>query len=327
MNVVAALAVGFVLDLLLGDPPRLPHPVVGIGKMIAWLERLFRGILPATSRGELVGGAIVVVVVAAVSFCLPFFLLSAIARVQPWAAWALECLVCYQVLATRCLGDAGMKVREALARDDLGGARSAVAMIVGRDTAGLDASAVTRATVETVAENASDGVVAPLFYFAVGGAPLALLYKAINTMDSMLGYKNGKYLYFGRVAARLDDVANYIPARLTALLMIPAAALAGLDWRNALRIFRRDRNNHGSPNSGHPEAACAGALGIRLGGDSMYGGRLVRKPTLGDPAREPEPEDIRRSVRLLYGCAALCFVLCGCGMALAAAFSKGTAWN
>lgn len=323
-----ALLLGFALDLLLGDPPRWPHCVVAIGKMIAWLEKTIRSALPPTSRWELAGGGVLVALVAAVSFGIPFFALAALARAHPRAALALEIVVCYQVLATKCLRDAGLRVYRALADGDLPRAREAVAMIVGRDAAGLDEEGVIRAAVETVAENASDGVVAPMLYFTVGGAPLAILYKAINTMDSMLGYKNDTYLYFGRIAAKIDDVANYLPARITGALMVLAAALCRFDWRNALRICRRDRRAHASPNSGYPEAACAGALGVRLGGDAMYGGRLIAKPTLGDRVREVEPEDIRRAARLLYAAAVLCLVLCCGGYLLIAALFRGYApWN
>ena len=312
------------MDLAFGDPPKMPHVVVGMGKMIAWLEKMLRRIVPATPFGELAGGILLVAVAASLSFCLPFFLLSSLARTYPALALAGESIVCYQVLATKCLRDASMSVFAALKKGDLTEARKAVGMIVGRDTAGLDASAVTRATVETVAENASDGVIAPMLYFAVGGAPLALLYKAINTMDSMLGYKDEKYFYFGRAAARLDDFANYVPARLTAFLMIASAAVCGFNWRNAARMYRRDRNAHTSPNAGHPEAVCAGALEIRLGGDSTYRGRLVHKPSLGDPVREAEAEDIRRANRLLYGCAFLCFALCIVSLHLLMYFREGT---
>ena len=324
MDTLIALTIGFTLDLLLGDPPRMPHVVVGIGKTIAWLEKALRRILPASKRGELAAGAVLVLLVASLAFCVPYFALSAAARFHPNLGLALECFVCYQILATKCLRDASMRVYNELTAGSLAGARQAVGMIVGRDTAELDAAAVTRATVETVAENASDGVVAPMLYFAVGGAPLALLYKAINTMDSMLGYKNDKYLYFGRAAARLDDVANYIPARLTALFLILAALACRLDWRNAVRIHRRDHAAHTSPNAGHPEAACAGALDIRLGGDSAYGSRLVHKPSIGDPLREIETEDIRRANRLLYACASLCFVFCCAGLLLFATLSERT---
>ena len=326
MSHLTALAVGLALDLLLGDPPRLPHPVVAIGRLIAWLERLLRKLLPAGARGETAAGAILVIVVAAVSFCVPLLIVTVAERHGFWLRTALESIVCYQALATKCLRDAAMRVYRALADGDIAGARNAVAMIVGRDTVELDASAVTRATVETVAENASDGVVAPMLYFALGGAPLVLLYKAINTMDSMLGYKNETYLHFGRSAARLDDIANFIPARLTALLMVPAAALVGLDWRGAARIGRRDGRNHTSPNAGYPEAACAGALGIVLGGTSSYGGTQIVKPTLGEPTRPVEAADIPRTCRLLYACSLLCFAACSCALLAVAAAKGGWTW-
>lgn len=318
MNALIALTAGFLLDLVFGDPLRMPHGVVAIGKGIARTERTLRRRFPATRRGELAGGIVLVGIIAALSFCIPYLIVTVAGRLHPVFRLVLEAFICYQTLATKCLRDASMAVYQALAQGDLSGARKAVGMIVGRDTAELDAQAVIRATVETVAENASDGVVAPMCCFAVGGAPLAVLYKAINTMDSMLGYRNDKYLYFGRAAARLDDVANFIPARLTALLMLPAAALCGLDWRGAFRVCRRDRTAHTSPNAGYPEAACAGALGIRLGGDSVYGGKVVHKPALGDSSRGIEPEDIRRVNRLLYGCAWLCFFVCCAGIFWAA---------
>lgn len=328
MKALIALTSGFVLDLLLGDPPRMPHMVVLIGKTVARLEKMLRWIFPANSGGELVGGMLLVVIVASVSFLFPYWALIHAFRWNPYVAVALESLVCYQILATKCLRDTSMRVYAELSRGDLAEARKAVGMIVGRDTARLDGPAIVRATVETVAENTSDGVVAPMLYFAVGGAPLAILYKAINTMDSMLGYKNKKYLYFGWAAARLDDIANFIPARLTALLTVVAAALLRLDWRGSLRIYRRDHAAHTSPNAGHPEAACAGALGIRLGGDSTYGGHVVHKPTLGDSRREVEPDDIRRANRLLYGCAVLCYAVCCAGMAAYPVFGKGLPpWN
>ncbi len=328
MSHAIALAAGFLLDLAAGDPLWLPHPVVAIGRLIARLEKWLRRLFSATPRGELFGGAVLVAVVASLSFGVAYGAVAIVSHANHWAGAALESFLCYQTLATKCLRDAGMTVFDELARGDLPAARRAVGRIVGRDTDSLDNGGVARATVETVAENSSDGVVAPLLYFAVGGAPLAVLYKAINTMDSMLGYKNDKYLYFGRAAARLDDVANFVPARLTALLMIPAAALAGLDWRGAARTVRRDRLNHTSPNSGHPEAACAGALGVRLGGGSHYGGRLVAKPAIGDDGRAIEAEDIRRAGRLLYWTAVLCFVLCaGCVVITRFLIDGAIAWN
>lgn len=310
MTIAAALVIGYFFDLLLGDPLWLPHPVVLIGRLIAWLEKTVRPLFPATPEGERRSGALLVVIVCAVAVFAPLFVLATAYAFMHWFGFLLECLVCYQVLATRCLRDAAKKVYDRLADRDLAGARKAVGEIVGRDAQALDAEGITRATVETVAENSSDGVVAPMLFFAVGGAPLALLYKAINTMDSMLGYKNEKYLHFGRAAARLDDVANFVPARVTAVLMIPAAAMAGLDWRGALRIWRRDKNNHASPNAGHPEAACAGALGVRLGGDSSYGGKVVSKPTLGDRTRPLTADDIVRANRLLYATSILSLLAC-----------------
>lgn len=310
MTVAIALAAGYFLDLLLGDPPWLPHPVVAIGRVISWLERIIRGALPKTEREEKIGGAILVGMVLMISFVVSFTVLSIAYRIDYRLGVLFECVICYQVLATKCLRDAGALVYKELERGDLPAARRAVARIVGRDTAALDAPGVTRATVETVAENSSDGVVAPMLYFAIGGAPLALAYKAVNTMDSMVGYRNERYRYFGSAAARLDDAANFIPARLTGVLLIAAAALACLDWKNALHIWKRDSRNHASPNAGHPESACAGALGVQLGGDSWYEGKLASKPTIGDALRNIVPEDIPRANRLLYFVSGLCFLLC-----------------
>ena len=310
MSAVAVLAVAFILDLVLGDPAWLPHPVVAIGRAIAWLEKVLRRVFPQTPRGEVEAGAVLVVLICLAAFFSTFLLLHLLARLDHRLAFVAECYLGYQLLATRCLADAAEKVFEPLARGDLAAARQAVGMIVGRDTAELSEAGVARATVETVAENASDGVVAPLLYMAIGGLPLAMLYKAINTMDSMIAYKNDKYLHFGRVAARLDDIANFLPARITARLMVHAADLCRLDSKNAWKIYLRDRGKHTSPNAGHPESACAGALGVQLGGDSIYFGKVVHKPTLGDPLRDIEPADIRRSKRLLYATALVALVWC-----------------
>lgn len=328
MSPLIVLPAGFLLDLMFGDPRWMPHCVVVIGKLIALMERICRRLFPKTARGELVGGTVLTICVVLAAFVAAHAVIAMAAKAHPLAGTAVQIFICYQALATKCLADAGKQVYGKLALGDLDGARRAVAGIVGRDTAALDADAVTRATVETVAENTSDGVVAPMFYFALGGAPLALAYKAINTMDSMLGYKNQRYLHFGRASARLDDVANYVPARLTALLMIAAAAPCGLDWRRAWRTIRRDGRNHTSPNAGYPEAACAGALGVRLGGDSAYGGVVVRKPSIGDATRDIEPDDIRRANRILYAAACLCFILCYGGFLIARHVTDGmTAWN
>ena len=300
MMTVWAVLGGFVLDALFGDPAWLPHPVVYMGKAISKLEKFLRPRLPKTPQGELLGGAIV-------AFCLPVgtFLLTGLvcwgaARLHPLLGLAVQMFWCGQALAARGLVQESTNVYKELKKPDLPGARKAVSRIVGRDTAELTAEGVTKAAVETVAENASDGVIAPLLYMLIGGAPLALTYKAINTMDSMLGYKNEKYLYFGRVPAKLDDVANYIPSRLAGLLWVAAAAFTHNDAKGAWKIWRRDRRRHASPNSAQTESACAGALGVQLAGPAYYFGEYYAKPTIGDALRPIEPEDILRANQMMY---------------------------
>ena len=300
MMTVWAVLGGFVLDALFGDPAWLPHPVVYMGKAISKLEKFLRPRLPKTPQGELLGGAIV-------AFCLPVgtFLLTGLvcwgaARLHPLLGLAVQMFWCGQALAARGLVQESTNVYKELKKPDLPGARKAVSRIVGRDTAELTAEGVTKAAVETVAENASDGVIAPLLYMLIGGAPLALTYKAINTMDSMLGYKNEKYLYFGRVPAKLDDAANYLPSRLAALLWVAAAAFTHNDAKGAWRIWRRDRRRHASPNSAQTESACAGALGVQLAGPAYYFGQYYPKLTIGDALRPIEPEDILRANRMMY---------------------------
>ena len=227
------------------------------------------------------------------------------------AGFVLEVFWCYQLLATRSLKDESMKVYDRLKNGTLDEARYAVSMIVGRDTRELTETGVTKAAVETVAENASDGVIAPMLYMAIGGVPLMFLYKGINTMDSMLGYKNDKYLYFGRIAAKLDDVANYIPARISGWLMVAGTVFTGMDTKNAAKIYKRDRRNHASPNSAQTEAAMAGALDVQLAGNAYYFGKLYEKPTIGDPIRPVEPEDIKRANRLMYAASILGVVVFG----------------
>ena len=305
----AAVLGGFVLDLLFGDPAWLPHPVVYMGKAISALEQRLRARLPRTPQGELLGGAIL-------AFCLPVgtFLLTSLvclgaAALSPWLGLAVQIFWCGQALAAKGLAQESTRVYRELIKPDLPAARRAVSRIVGRDTQDLTLEGVTKAAVETVAENASDGVIAPLLYMLLGGAPLALTYKAINTMDSMLGYKNEKYLYFGRCAAKLDDAANWLPSRLAALLWVAAAALTGNSARGAWRIWRRDRHNHASPNSAQTESACAGALGVQLAGPAYYFGEYYDKPTIGDPLREIEPRDILRANRMMYAESLLALVL------------------
>lgn len=223
----------------------------------------------------------------------------------------LETFWCYQIFAARCLVGESRKVYQKLKEDDLPGARRAVSMIVGRDTENLTAEGVTKAAVETVAENTSDGVTAPLLFLLIGGAPLGFLYKAVNTMDSMLGYKNEKYLYFGRIPAKMDDVFNYIPARLTAWFMIVAAFLMGMDGKNAWKIYLRDKRKHASPNSAQSEAVCAGALDVQLAGDAVYFGKVYKKDYIGDAIRKIEPEDILRAGKLMYMTTILMMVVFG----------------
>ena len=300
MMTVWAVVGGFVLDALFGDPAWLPHPVVFMGKAIARLEGFLRPRLPQTPRGEVLGGAIV-------AFCLPVGTLlftgavcRGAARLHPLLGLAVQMFWCAQALAARGLVQESTNVYKELVKPDLPAARRAVSRIVGRDTAALTAEGVTKAAVETVAENASDGVIAPLFYMLLGGAPLALTYKAINTMDSMLGYKNERYLYFGRVPAKLDDAANYLPSRLAALLWVAAAAFTRNDAKGAWKIWRRDRRRHASPNSAQTESACAGALGVQLAGPAYYFGQYYPKLTIGDALRPIEPEDILRANRMMY---------------------------
>lgn len=309
MNRLIALVLGFCIDLLLGDPHSSLHPVVLIGKLISATEKAVRKLFPKTPRGENAAGAVLWLFAAAVSTAVPTGILWLAYRVNRFLGIGLESLMCWQILATKSLRDESMKVYRALLEGDPAKYRYAVSMIVGRDTAQLSDRAVARAAVETVAENTSDGIIAPMLFLAIGGAPLGFFYKAVNTMDSMLGYVEMPYKNIGLVPAKLDDVFNYIPARLSALLMLAAGALEGLDVRNGYRIWRRDRRNHASPNSAQTESVCAGLLGLQLAGDASYHGVLHKKPYIGDPIREIEYADIPRACRLLYGTAILALVL------------------
>lgn len=307
---IVALAAGFLLDLLFGDPRWLYHPVCLIGNLIAALEKIIRKVFPKSEKGELAGGFLEVLLVCALCLGIPGVVMYILYRVLPLAGFLLETFWCYQLLAAKSLKQESMRVYDRLKNGTIEEARHAVSMIVGRDTNALTEEGVTKAAVETVAENSSDGVIAPMIYMALGGVPLMFLYKGINTMDSMLGYKNDRYLYFGRCAAKLDDAANYIPARISGWLMVAAAFLSCLDGRNAWKIYRRDRRNHASPNSAQTESACAGALGVQLAGNAYYFGKLYEKPSIGDPGRSVEPEDIPRANRLMYTAAFLNLVLC-----------------
>ena len=288
------LAAAFLLDAVFGDPVWLYHPIRVIGKWISLMEKCLRRCFPVNQRGERLAGIFLVVFVVLPSFFLTAGILYLAGKLHPWLAFVLEVFWMYQILAMKCLKVEALKVYDALAHHDIREARQRLSWLVGR---------------ETVAENTTDGVIAPMIFMAIGGAPLGFAYKAVNTLDSMVGYRNEKYRYFGTASARTDDVANFIPARLSGLLMVFASVFCRYDTAGAWRCFIRDRNKHLSPNSAQTESACAGALGIQLGGTHNYFGKPVEKPTLGDEKRKAEPEDIRRANRLLTVTSILAFIL------------------
>ena len=309
MMTLGAIVAGFILDLIFGDPHWLPHPICLIGNLIGFLEKNLRRLLAPGKTALLLGGALMVVIVLSLSYVVPYAVLMLAEQVSPWLRFAFETVMFYQIFATKCLRDESMKVYTALHNNDLADARVKLSWIVGRDTKELTAEEVTKGAVETVAENTADGIIAPMFYMFIGGAPLAFLYKGINTMDSMVGYKNDKFLYFGRCAAKLDDVANFIPARITGILMILASYFLNMNAAGAWKIFWRDRYNHLSPNSAMTESVTAGALNIQLGGDHYYFGKLVHKDTIGDNIRPVVAEDIVAVNNLLYMTAVISLLL------------------
>lgn len=308
---ILAFILGFLLDLLAGDPYWMPHPIRLIGTAISKLERLLRR-KEQSPKQQLYRGFVMVIVLLTATFGVTALLLGISYRVSRVLGVMVETIMTYQVLATKCLKVESIKVYACLQRGDLAAARKAVSMIVGRDTNQLNEEGVAKAAIETVAENTSDGVIAPMLYTALGGPVLGFLYKSVNTMDSMVGYKNEAYLFFGRAAAKLDDICNFLPARISAYIMIADCLLLGKEYnlKNALRIYKRDRYQHASPNSAHTESACAGALSIQLAGDASYFGKIVKKPYIGDAIRQVEFEDIRRANRLLYANAFTCEFLC-----------------
>lgn len=291
------LILAFLLDLIIGDPYSMPHPIRLIGRMISTLEGKIR---VKFSKNLIKGGVIMALIVAVISTLIPLILLIICYKINLWLGAVVEGIMCFFLIAAKCLRLESMKVCRAAENGDIEAARKAVSMIVGRDTKPLDESGIIRAAVETVAENTSDGVTAPFFFMGIGGAPIGFFYKAVNTMDSMIGYKNEKYADIGRFAAKLDDVLNYLPSRLTAIIMVGISPILGLNTRNAFKIWRRDRRKHASPNSAQTESACAGALGIRLAGDAYYFGKLHKKEFIGDELRTIKCDDIRRANRLMY---------------------------
>ena len=302
-----AIVIGFVLDLIIGDPYNFPHPIRFIGNLISKTEKILRN--NGKKEDEFKLGILLVVIVTIISTIIPIGILVISYNINIYLGLVIESIMCYQILCTKALKDESMKVYYELKKGDLINAREKLSMIVGRDVNSLDKKGVAKAAIETVGENTSDGVIAPLLYMIIGGAPLGFLYKSINTMDSMVGYKNEKYINFGRAAAKLDDIANYIPARVSAYLLILASFILKLDWKNAYKIYKRDRYNHASPNSAHTEAVCAGALNIQLAGDAYYFGKLYKKPTIGDRIREVKIDDIPLVNKIMYVAVSIPIVL------------------
>lgn len=309
MRVILTVIAGFLTDCILGDPLYIPHPVRLIGRLISALESLFRRIFPKTPTGEKFAGAVMAVSVLIITGTASAAILQIAAKINYMAEFVIASIISWQTIAAKCLMTEAMKVERILEKGDLQGARYQVSMLVGRDTEELDSDGVAKAAIETVAENASDGVVAPLFWLMIGGPVGGLLYKAVNTMDSMVGYKNDRYRYFGTFAAKTDDVVNYIPARLSALFMIAAAFVLKFDAGNAWKIWKRDRRKHSSPNSAHTEAVCAGALGVQLAGNASYFGKIHEKPYIGDPLRPVKVQDIGKSCRLMYAASLIAIII------------------
>lgn len=296
------IILGFLLDLIIGDPQNPIHPIRIIGVLCKNTENIFRRILKKSLK---LAGLITWIIVVLVVFLFNYYLLKGAYIFNNILGLVLASIMIYFCISTKALRVEGLKVVKYIIKDDIYGARKQLSYIVGRDTENLDKESILKAVVETVAENMSDGIIAPLFYAGIGGAPLAFLYKAVNTMDSMFGYKNDKYYDFGYFPAKLDDVFNYIPARLTGYLIIIVSFILKLDYKNSFKIYRRDKNNHSSPNSAHPEAAVAGALNIRLGGANYYFGKLVEKPTIGDNLEKISLDKVNKTNQILYGVALL----------------------
>ena len=297
MNILS-IYTGYALDLIIGDPYSFPHPVRFIGKLISFVERQIRKIT-SSDKGLKIAGFFLWFITVAVTFGITYLVVN-LFKFNKIAYFIVNSILIYTTLATKCLKDESTKIYKVLKTGDLEKSRVQLSYIVGRDTTNLSEKEIVRATVETVAENTVDGIIAPLFYGFIGGAPLAMAYKAINTLDSTVGYKNDKYYYLGFASAKIDDIANFIPARIGVVLLSIGSLFAGFKFKNALKIGIRDRKNHKSHNFAFSEGAVAGALGIQLGGTNIYFGKEVYKPTIGDKNREIEIEDIVRTNKIMY---------------------------
>lgn len=300
MEIAGAILVGFILDSIVGDPNWLPHPIIFIGKLISLLEKNLIKIFPKSPKGKFWAGVFLWIVTVTLCFVIPFSILLGLKAISPWLKIVLESFWCFQIFASKSLEREADKIKKLVEKGDLEGARKALSMVVGRDTAYLSEKEILKAVIETVSENTTDGVISPLFYLAIGGAPLGFLYKGVNTLDSMVGYKNDKYIELGKFSAIADDCFNYIPARITGFTMVLSSFLTGLKGKKAFNIMIRDHKKHASPNGGWTEATTAGALGISLGGDSYYFGKLYKKAILGDDLKEVETKDVEKTCKLMW---------------------------
>ena len=306
MNLLS-IYTGYALDLIIGDPYSFPHPVRYIGKLISIVEKQIRKIT-SSDKGLKIAGFFLWFIVVGVTFGITTLVLQ-LFKFNKLAYFIVNTILIYTTLATKCLKDESVKIYKVLKTGDLEKSRIQLSYIVGRDTTNLNEKEIVRATVETVAENTVDGIIAPLFYGFIGGAPLAMAYKAVNTLDSTVGYKNDKYYYLGFASAKIDDIANYIPARLGVILLPLGSLFTGFNFKDALKIGIRDRKNHKSPNCAFSEGAVAGALGIQLGGTNVYFGKEVYKPTIGDKTREIEIEDIVRTNKIMYSSSIISIII------------------
>ena len=291
--------IGYFMDIILGDPYWMPHPVRYIGKIIEKTEKIIR-IFFSNVKNLKFAGVILGTIVISVTFLFYFFLLEIFLKNTIILKKILEIIIIYQIFATRCLGDEGYKIYKSLKDGKIDLSRKQISYLVSRDTENLDEENIVKATVETITENITDGIISPMFYLVIGGIPLAMAYKATNTLDSMVGYKNEKYIDLGWFSAKFDDLLNYIPARISGVFVIVSAFILGLDYKNSIKIMLRDCKNHSSPNSGYSESASAGALKIQLGGKASYFGVSSMKPTMGDYIEKPNSDHIIKAIKIMY---------------------------